>query len=216
MQSILSDLGYLSEEKVNGQFDSATISAIYDFQIQSQIITSESDIGAWNFGPKTRKELQKLYEAYQVFENEKQVFLEKVTLLQDQALKQAEEKVASLEKPVFWEISPRVRELQKTLTNLWYFPYKDTAIFGTKTQNALIDYQLTKDIIETQWEIGAGTFWPQTRAQFVKDLSDIYLQNILRDKNLVSDYEKFILWNTTVPTDTNLKEVSLKEISQKI
>lgn len=216
LQEILFTLGYLSEEKVNGQFDSATISAIYDFQIQSQIITSENDVGAWNFGPKTRKELEKLYTAYQKFEQEKNIFLEKVTLLQDQALKQAEEKVASLEKPVFWEISPRVRELQKTLTTLWYFQYKDTAIFGTKTQNALLEYQLAKDIIESHAELGAGTFWPQTRAQFVKDLSDIYLQNILREKKLVSDYETFILWNTTVPTDAAIEKVSLKEISQKI
>lgn len=216
LQTILSKLGYLFEENISGIYDSATIGAIYDFQIQSKIISNENDIGAGNFGPKTRKELQKLYDAYQKLEAEKQVFLGMLTPLQDTALKQAEDMVASLEKPVYGEISPRVRELQNTLSSLWYFSQKSTAIFGVKTQNALIEYQLAKDIIESEAEIWAGTFWPQTRAQFVKDIADIQLQKLLLDKNLITDYEKFILWGTAHTTDSIVEKISYIDISRKI
>jgi hypothetical protein len=194
LQIILSKLWYLAEDKVNGKFESDTISALYDFQIRSKIISNESDIGAWNYWPKTRKELQKLYEAYEQFEAEKQLFLSELEKYQDSALQQAGEKVKSLEKPIYWEISSRVRELQKTLDALGYFPYKDTAIFGIKTQNALIEYQLSKDIIENKSELWAGSFGPQTRAQLHKDLSELYLVQTLKDKKLYDAYKKYILW----------------------
>ncbi len=215
LQNILVELGYLKSDLVSGVYDAHTISAIYDFQIKASILVSEKDIGAGVYGPKTRKELEKLYTVYNKEKQEKENFEAQIAPLRETSFSQAEKHVSSLEKPEFGEISPRVRELQKTLEKLGYFPHKDTAIFGVKTQNALLEYQSKKELISTPSDLGAGTFGPQTRAQFTKDLAEIYFREILEKEKLTEQYKKYYESENIISSEETPK-VSLSDISTKI
>ena len=54
---------------------------------------------------------------------------------------QLQSAIDSIGSPHIGQIGPNIRRLQVALRTLGYFPYKDTAIFGEKTQDALTAYQ---------------------------------------------------------------------------
>ena len=86
---------------------------------------------------------------------------------------QARTRIANLGNIKPWDISHGVRDLQKILNELWFFDQKDTAIFGPKTQEALTNYQLQKKVISDTSIYWAWLLWPKTKAQLIKDLSEI-------------------------------------------
>ncbi len=162
------------------------VSTIYDFQISEGIVVSEYTPGAWSYGPKTRAVLQKKYGNYleiekKKFEEEerKQELEKKFKELEDLSEKKAKDKLVSLWSPKFGEVSPGVRELQKTLKELWYFDNKDTAIFWDITKTSLIDYQLDKEIIQHTDDMGAWVFGPKTMKSIEADLSKKYLNQLI-------------------------------------
>jgi peptidoglycan hydrolase-like protein with peptidoglycan-binding domain len=115
--------------------------------------------------------------------------------------------------PVYGEISPGVRELQKTLAKLWYFTYRDTAIYGVKTQQALIEYQLSHKLISSNEDLWSGVFGPKTRLHLIEDLSQIYTEDSLLSQNLEEDFKVYIgQTDKIIPED----KVSLQDISISI
>ena len=215
LQDVLRKLGYFDWENT-GIYDETTINAVYDFQIEYNIVKTSYERGAWSYGPKTRKELSQRYQSYLEEEVQRQEFLAKIDALQAEALQQAQSHIASLERPVYGEISPRVREFQKTLSTLWFFEHKDTAIFGVKTQNALLSYQIEKNIITDSSDLGAWIFWPQTRAQFIQDLQNIYFLESLEKQELLVQYNKYSEKAHITIKDTHTDDISLEDISFKI
>lgn len=209
LQSLLSDLWYLDSNYQTGTYDALTIDAVFDFQIHQEILSKNTDPGAGSYGPKTRASLKIAYQEYLEEEQKRNDFFKKFGSLQEEAFSNAESHVISLEKPVYWEISPRVRELQKTLSKLGYFNHKDTAIFWIKTQNALIEYQIWKNLISQTDEIWAGTFWPKTRAQFTKDLNDIYIKDLVEKHSLQEEYNLYII-------DLNDNKISSEESNSDV
>jgi hypothetical protein len=90
----------------------------------------------------------------------------------------------------FGNISHNVRELQKTLKELWYFYNKDTAIFWKKTKRAILDYQLDKKIIANSYILWAWIFWPNTKKQLKNDLANRYLlEEISKNTELTKYYQ---------------------------
>jgi hypothetical protein len=158
--------------KINWEYSSIR-KIILDFQLKNNVISKNTDIWAGNFWPKTRKTLKEKYNLFikkKEKEKLKKIELEKKEKL---AIINATNKINSIWKIKFWDISNDVRMCQKALNEIWYFKYKDTAIFWEKTKQSIINYQLDRKLISSKNIYWAGIFWPKTRKSLIKDLSKI-------------------------------------------
>ena len=217
LQELLSDLWHLTVDDNTWIYDKVTIDAVYDFQLKHNIVSKNTDQWAGSYGPKTRAWLKLAYEKYLEEEEKKENFFEKLGILRIDAFSQAEETIKNLEKPVYGEISPRVRELQKTLSKLAYFQYKDTAIFWIKTRNSLIEYQLSNKLISSSSEIWAWIFGPKTRAQFTIDLNNMFFDDLVVSAKLSDEYKKYIIWaQENIVEKEREQEVSIESLSLRI
>ncbi len=203
LQSILWELWYLDEEENTWEYDEITLEAVFQFQVDSQILASKEDAWAGRYGPKTRAALQKSYDAHLQEITKKETFLSDYKKLQESSQVKAQEYIDSLWTPEYGDISSQVRELQKTLARLGYFSHKDTAIFGVKTQNAIIDYQIAQNLIQSSNDIGAWKFWPKTRWTMVERFEEIYLEEALDSQGLQEDFNLYIK-----PKETVAEEIS--------
>lgn len=200
LQDTLLKLGYLGKQYKKWVYDSETITAVYKFQRENSVVKSESSAGAWSYGPKTRAALKKVYLSYQAEEKKKNAFITKYRKLEESLRKDIQADVDAFSKISRWEVSHEVRAFQKTLNKLWFFPHKDTAIFWEKTTAALINYQVAKNIISSKQTVGAGILWPKTQKQIINDLVQIDMKNILTEKQMLKDYEKYIVKKDTSNT----------------
>ncbi len=196
LQKILNQL-WLYNWKITWKYNNIK-NIILNFQLKNKIIKSKKQIWAWYFWPTTRKTLKNKYQEYKKLQEEKKQEEErkkqlekKFNTLENLAKKQAKKEVKSIETPKFWEISVKVRKLQQSLKKLWYFNYKDTAIFWKITKKALIKYQLNKKIIKSKNDIAAWIFWPKTKEQLQNDLALLILnQKLKNNKELTIFKEK--------------------------
>lgn len=164
LQTILSQLSYY-HGVIDGKYSKILEDAIYDFQMENQIIDSKKNAGAWYFWAKTRTKLQEIYTLYT--ENEKKRIAEEIRIAQQKAeydKQVATEKaevtlfVENLGAPKSDEVGVHVRNLQKSLKLLGYFTGRDTAIFGKNTRAALISYQIDQKIPKEELgKIGKST-----------------------------------------------------------
>ncbi len=166
---------------------------ISNYQLEKKLIKHIWDIWTWYFWPKTRKSLKNDYKKLlenQEIERQKIIkFEENIKALKQESEKKAKTILNNIWSVKFGEISHWVRELQIALKKLWYFEYKDTAIFGNKTKQALIDYQLDKKVIANVYVPWSWHFWPNTKKQILNDLANMILwEQIQEDKNLTEYY----------------------------
>ena len=198
---------------------------ILNFQLENQIIKNKTEIWASYFWPKTRAKLKEKYEEYlknqeikRKEEQRKKQLEEKFKQLQNLALKQAEKQVKNIWTPRLWEVSVRVRELQQKLKLIWYFDYKDTAIFGKITKESIIRYQLDNNLIKNRNQYWAWIFWPKTKEKLKQDLAKIILkEKINKDKSLASYLNKKEKNKETIKKEEIVKETeNKKEISNLI
>jgi len=188
MQSIFAELGYMQKDYADGEYDEITIDSIVDFQLKQEIISDPYELGAGSFGPKTREKLKKIYDKHILAIAEQESFEQEIINTEEEADMKAQKYLESIWIPEYGDISSSVRELQKSFSTLWYFEYKDTAIFWAKTQNSLINYQLAHDIISSGEELWAWIFWPKTREQFTSDMEELYFIELLQEKELYDRY----------------------------
>ena len=171
LQKVLKEMKLYSW-KIDWQYISIR-KLILIFQLKNKIISKKTDIWAGNFGPKTRKTLKIKYKEFkEKIKKEKIAKLKREKEEKKKKLK-AEKKINSIWDIKFWDISYDVRMCQKVLKEVWYFNYKDTAIFWEKTKQSIINYQLDRKIISNKNVYGAGMLWPKTRQSLIKDLSKI-------------------------------------------
>ncbi|MFA6090586.1 MAG: peptidoglycan-binding protein [Candidatus Gracilibacteria bacterium] len=172
LQIAFTNLAYYKGE-IDGKYSSLLVDAIYDFQVENQLVQSIQDSGAGYFGTKTRTKLQEIYTLYQ--ENEKKQIAEKARIALIKAEKDKQEAVQKKEVTLFVqsfgyphmnEIGAHVRNLQQGLRSLGYFNQKDTAIFGKVTKAALISYQTDKNIPSEE----SGILGKVTKETLIKDL----------------------------------------------
>lgn len=183
LQTIFTHLAYYKGE-IDGKYSSLLIDAIYDFQIENQLVKSVQDNGAGYYGLKTRAKLQEIYALYTV--NEQKRIAEEARIAQEKAEEQkrlasiqaakdqqeaAQKKevvllVQSFGDPHMNEVGVHVRNLQQGLQSLGYFNQKDTAIFGKVTEAALISYQTDKNIPSEEF----GSIGKVTKETLIKDL----------------------------------------------
>ena len=160
---------------------------ILKYQVEKYIIKNENDYWAWYFWPKTKKNLKLDYDKYLKNNELKNWLIKKF----DELEKISYEKVVKT-LDLIWvvnhgEISYSVRVLQKSLKELWYFDYSDTAIFWWITKDSLIKYQIDKKVIFKSSDLWAWVFWPKTKEIFIKDLKKIYLKELLLKEELSKD-----------------------------
>ncbi len=196
LQNIMFDMWYY-EWDISWNYDDL-ISPIYNYQIDNWIVINESSPGAWYFWPKTRASIKNKYLSY--LEDLKNTKLEELKLAYEKEQRELEEqkrreeleqKYKELEKYALdiaskkieliwnlrqWEVSNSVRELQLVLKDLWYFDYQDTAIFWQITREAVIDYQLDKNIISSKDDIASWIVWPKTLDSIKNDIKLLVLQ----------------------------------------
>ncbi len=192
LQKILSDL-WMYDWEINWKYNKI-INVISNYQIEKKLIKNVWDKANWYFWPKTRKNLSKDYKRYLIKKEERKQkikeFERKINKLKILSLKKAQKKLNKIWVPVYWEVSPQVRELQKILKELWYFHVKDTAIFWKKTRLALIKYQIDKKIITKSDDLWAWVFWPKTRKSFAAKLNSIYMSEDISKNLELSNYYK--------------------------
>lgn len=131
--------------------DEEFFEVIYTFQRENAIVVDVSEKWAGYFGPKTRSVLEKKYSLY-VDEKEK---IQQVTEITTQKIK----KIGNVQEGT---TSDSVRELQKTLAQLWYFESKDTAYFWPVTKESVIAFQLDNALIDSKESQYAGIVGDRT------------------------------------------------------
>jgi hypothetical protein len=204
LQKILKELKLYNWEQTWVYKD--IINSIYDYQISKWIITWLDSVWAWNFWPKTRSYLKETYKNYlnneEIAKQEKikeearkKELEEKYKYLEELSLKKAEEKIKNIWTPKFWEVSQSVRELQKTLYELWFFKNKDTAIYWDLTKQSILAYQIEKKIVISENDLWAWLIWPKTLSVMKNDLKLKYLnENAIKEKIDLGKIISFI-WN---------------------
>jgi len=213
LQKILLEVWYYTTSEITGKYDTHTIDAIFNFQVNNEILNNEYDTWAGSYGPKTRKKLKEIYTLHtQDLERKKRV-KENIENLKNESYSLSEKKIDLLWRPHFWEISPRVRELQKTLAKLGYFDYKDTAIFWVKTQNAIINFQLDNGLIHDTNSIWAWVFWPKTREQMREKLWDAYFHETLKLEWIYEEYKMRITLESETKNEVSTETRILRPIS---
>ncbi|MDD2565399.1 MAG: peptidoglycan-binding protein [Candidatus Gracilibacteria bacterium] len=170
-QTIMKNLGYYNGE-IDGVFSSDIYQVVLNFQLDNKVINSSQDRGASNYGPKTRQTLNNKYISYLTQEKEKQALEKKKSdelALLDSKI---ESVINSFGIPKENEIGNHVRQLQKTLKILGYFEGKDTAIFGEKTKESILKFQIDKGLIMTSSDLGAGMIGNKTLGKIQEDLKN--------------------------------------------
>lgn len=172
LQNILLQLELYNWE-INWDYNSIQ-DIILNYQLDNNIIASINTLGSWYYWPKTRKSLYLDYTEYEKYKEKIEGIKIELTKLKDQSLQKAEKKILDLWGMAFWNISPKVRELQILLKDLGYFDNKDTAIYWNITKNAILAFQIDHNIVTNKSDLGAGNFWPVTKTNLIQKLSEVY------------------------------------------
>ena len=183
LQKTLKELSYYNWA-IDWKYESVR-SAVYNFQLNKKIVSSKSSPWAGQYWPITRKALKTEFDNYLRKKESIKANIKKIELAKINIKNTASKKLNEIWKPVFWDISPSVRELQLTLKKLWYFKLKDTAIFWNITKTSIIKYQLDKWIIKTKNDVWAWYFGPKTRKSIHNDLYNHNLSELVKKENKI-------------------------------
>lgn len=189
LQEVLSDIWLYESWVIDGNYQSIKDTLI-DYQIKVGIVTSRTQDWAWYFWPKTSTKLMQEYAI--VMQNRKQIETQKKKIENELATIKLKVRttidkfVWSIGSPKVWDVGVNVRNLQKSLKTLWYLKAKDSAIYGIKTKEALINYQLNKGIIASRSDPVAGVFWPKTKEAMKQELLEVMETKYLQAKKLLS------------------------------
>jgi hypothetical protein len=185
------------------------IDPIFDYQVSEWILQYSYDAWAWNYWPKTRNALKSTYELHKDYQEvkrreklekeEEKIRIEEEIKLQEQRKKDLEEKFRildelALEKAnndlkyiwthTLWEISVSVRNLQLKLKDLWYFDYKDTAIYWKVTSKSVLAFQIDNNLVRNENDLWAWIFWPKTKDTMFRILKEKYLEELIIEEDL--------------------------------
>lgn len=162
-QKILTNLWYYSWA-IDGKYSNKIENSIMSFQLDNKLINNQKDRAAWYYWPKTKELLNTKYLS---FLNEEKIKQDKIKK-ENEAIalldKQATNIVKSLWTPKENDVWSHVRKLQKTLKLLWYFEWKDTAIYWKLTKESILKYQIDNWLVTCEtdkwaWMIGEKTLW---------------------------------------------------------
>ncbi len=142
---------------ITGIFEEKTKKAVFLFQKKYFIIEKLSDYGAGSFGPTTRKKLSEILYKKSVQETISKKWSEFHFKENFQKGKR----------------SADVLRLQEILIQEEFMSHEPTGYFGSITKKALIEFQISHNIIKNKNSRGAGNVGPKTKK---------YLNEILQTK----------------------------------
>lgn len=164
---------------------------VLNYQLDKKIISSKTETWAWYFWPKTREVLKNDYSWFLVKKEQEERDRRKIEEVKILAMKQAEETIWKVWTPKVWETSKNVRELQKVLSTLWYFEWKDTAIYWEKTKISVLNFQIDKKLVSKETDPGAWKIWEKTKNEIKKELAKIITEKKLKEEKTVAmNYKK--------------------------
>jgi 3D (Asp-Asp-Asp) domain-containing protein len=171
VKKLKDSLAFLSlfKEDINTKYDENLKKAVIKFQQKYKIINNDSDYGAGNFGPQTRK---KIYEIIRLKINKK--------LHSQWSSKVFEENLGYTDHGI------NVYRLQQLLYDNKFLEVSPTGFFGNKTKKAVIKFQMKYNLVDTVSSIGAGNIGPKTR----KKLTEMWLKK--RDSLFVLPKQEII------------------------
>lgn len=178
LQGIIKEIWIYSWE-INGNYNDIK-SIMISYQIDSGIIKNKTDIAAWHFWPKTRAKIKEDYTKLLAKKQQEEEHRKMIESLTKKSIEEADKIVKNIGNIAYWETSKWVRELQIILKDLWYFDYKDTAIFWKITKESIVRYQLENEIIKTENENVAWLVWPKTKESLKEDIANLLLEENLK------------------------------------
>ncbi len=182
LQEMLTEM-WIYEWKIDWDYNKVR-DIILEYQINNNLVKTKFSAWAWNFWPKTRNLFKWLYDKH-LEEKKRKIELEKkFKEIEIIAQKIADEKIKDIWNPKFWDVSKNVRALQKTLKILWFFDYKDTAIFWNITKKSILEYQLSNKLITNSKDSWAWVLWPKTRKSLKKDLKNFLFEKEIKNQEL--------------------------------
>lgn len=163
MQTYLKEWGYLTMEP-DGFYGESTAEAIYQFQLDFEIVSGPDELGAGHFGVNTRRTFETLIKnpnqtASLLEEKQGENLLAKYSDL-------FEEKVLFDQALGLGDRSEQVTMLQEELSRLGYLRIAPTGYFGETTEHALFKFQQAQGLVLSAADAGAGYMGPQTRSVF--------------------------------------------------
>ncbi|MBU0727933.1 peptidoglycan-binding protein [Patescibacteria group bacterium] len=190
LQRMLWELGYYNGP-LNGEYDTATIDAVFEFQLAYNIVSSNWDSGAGYYGKQTHAALTNAVNSkiQQVakYPMQKQVWvpsskdLPKIASLeppkveierqslsfapelmkQDVDLDLSDQLIKELD---LYDKNSEVIKLQNILIkNGYLIAGLNTGYYGAKTESAVLKFQMEKGIVDSAMSQGAGRVGPMTR-----------------------------------------------------
>lgn len=149
LQEALKKLGY--DVDVTGVYDSQTIDAIFKFQKDHNVVSSETDFGAGVFGPKTMQVLASNLSGVNFDQaNAEEIALKPVVIF-----------TTDLK---FGDKGDDVRRLQEELKRMNYLGIDPSGFYGEVTQHAVLKFQEAQGIVTSEQDPAAGYFGQDTRA----------------------------------------------------
>ncbi len=160
MQEYLIKWGYLTE--ANGIYDSETAQALYDFQVDFNLVNSPEELGAGHFGINTRTKFDNLIklgdDVQETLKLQKgQTLLSKYTDLYEEKHLFA----SSLERG---NSGDTVLRLQEELVKLGFMRIEPNGYFGEVTEHAVFKFQQSMGLVSSKDDSGAGYVGPATRS----------------------------------------------------
>ncbi|MFA5792852.1 MAG: peptidoglycan-binding protein [Candidatus Gracilibacteria bacterium] len=171
MQGYLKDWGYLQSE-ANGFYGSDTAQAIFEFQMDFNIVTGPDELGAGHFGINTRKKFDALIKNEDTATDTIQAQKGEVLMAKYPDL--YEKKTLFGTALTLGDSGDTVRMLQEELVNLGYLRIAPTGYFGETTVHALYKYQQSIGLVDSKEDSGAGYLGPNTRSALNKILENRY------------------------------------------
>lgn len=155
-QRILRFLGYY-KGRTNGDYNDELAAAILQFQQEHWLVGNWGDPGAGQIGPITMKHVRALWDRTLVAAH-----ADKLLLLQE--VKDHVKNYGSIQQFLAeGNYGPQTRLLQTMLAQRGFFPAENiNGSFGPLTKQAVMEYQLSQNIISSQSSQGAGVVGPQT------------------------------------------------------
>lgn len=164
---------------------------ILTYQLDRKIIWSKNETWAWYFWPKTRENLKKDYSNLLAKKEQDERDRKKLEEIKVVALKDAKAHTDKIWNPKIWETSANVRELQKVLTTLWYFEWKDTAIYWDKTKESVLKFQIDKKLVTKATDPWAWKVWEKTKEELKKELAKLLTEKRTKElKTVAMNYKK--------------------------
>ncbi len=169
MQEYLVEWGYLAE--ANGFYGEDTAEAIFEFQMDYDIVSDGDQLGAGHFGPATRREFENVMKDGVSAETVK---LQKGQSLMSKYTHLFEEKESFKSSLTLGDSGAEVTLLQEELQTLGFLRIAPTGFFGESTQHALYKFQQSQGIVSNDSDSGAGYMGPVTRSKLNSILAERY------------------------------------------